>query len=108
MDPFIRRLVLRLTDPNAALSRNRHFYTLDNAEGRYALKLARRLRALAKDIVACRAQGGALRVTPQDGPKRRFRIELQFAAVRGRRTTVLEEAEVELLAQLPGVGEALT
>ena len=41
MDPFVRRLVERLQDPEQPLSRNRHFHTFDSPEGRTALRVFR-------------------------------------------------------------------
>lgn len=107
MDSFVRRLIQRLHDPAAPLSRNRHFHTFDNPEGRYALKIARRLRALQRDILACHLEGKPARFVRQVDPEGLCRVELQFERIKGRRVSLLPAAEFELLAALPGVREAL-
>jgi hypothetical protein len=107
MDPFIRRLVERLHDPARPLSRNRHFHTFDTPEGRSALKVSRRLKSLQRDIMACRKEGRRARFFRQVGPEGEIRIELLMERIQGRRVSHLQDAEFELLAQLPGVREAL-
>jgi hypothetical protein len=107
MDPFVRRLVERLHDPARPLSRNRHFHTFDTPEGRSALKVSRRLKSLQRDIMACRKEGSAARFFRQVGPDGETRIELQMERIQGRRVSLLQDAEFELLAQLPGVRESL-
>ena len=62
MDPFVRKLVLRLFDEGAPLSRNRHFHTFDSPEGKQAMRISRRLRALQLDIAKCKQAGGESRV----------------------------------------------
>lgn len=106
MDPFVRRLVERLHAPAQPLSRNRHFHTFDNPLGRTALKVSRVLKALQKDLLACRAEGGVPQVSrliTETGE----RVELKLPRHKGLRTTRLEPAEYELLCALPGVKEAL-
>ncbi|MBN1205302.1 MAG: hypothetical protein JXB05_10290 [Myxococcaceae bacterium] len=107
MDPFVRRLVERLHDPARPLSRNRHFHTFDTPEGRFALKVSRRLKSLQRDIMACRKEGSPARFFRQVGPDGETRIELLMERIQGRRVSLLQDAEFELLAQLPGVREAL-
>lgn len=107
MDPFVRRLVERLHDPTRPLSRNRHFHTFDTPEGRSALKVSRRLKSLQRDIMACHKEGGRARFFRQLGVDGETRIELQMERIQGRRVSLLQDAEFELLAQLPGVSEAL-
>lgn len=107
MDPFVRRLVERLHDPARPLSRNRHFHTFDTPEGKTALRLSRRLRSLQHDILAAHREGQRARVSRQTGEEGALRIELHFQRVAGRRVSHLHEPEFELLAQLPGVREAL-
>ena len=107
MDPFVRRLVERLHDPARPLSRNRHFHTFDTPEGRSALKVSRRLKSLQRDIMACHKEGSRARFFRQLGPEGQLRIELQMERIQGRRVSLLQDAEFELLAQLPGVREAL-
>ncbi|HLL06452.1 MAG TPA: hypothetical protein VK539_38125 [Myxococcaceae bacterium] len=107
MDPFVRRLVERLHDPARPLSRNRHFHTFDTPEGRSAMKVSRRLKSLQRDIVACLKEGRRARFFRQAGPNGENRIELLMERIQGRRVSHLQDAEFELLAQLPGVREAL-
>lgn len=107
MDPFVRRLVERLHDPTRPLSRNRHFHTFDTPEGRSALKVSRRLKSLQRDIMACHKEGRPARFARQLGEDGETRIELLMERIRGRRVSMLQDAEFELLAQLPGVREAL-
>jgi len=107
MDPFVRRLVERLHDPARPLSRNRHFHTFDTPEGRLALKVSRRLRSLHQDILACLREGRRARLFRHVDPAGEHRIELHFERIAGRRVSHLKKAELELLAQLPGVSDAL-
>ena len=107
MDPYVRRLVERLNDPARPLSRNRHFHTFDTPEGRTALRLSRRLRSLQRDILACFKDGRAARVSRREGDGGALTVELHFQSIGGWRMSVLQPGEYELLAQLPGVSEAL-
>lgn len=107
MDPFVRRLVERLHDPSRPLSRNRHFHTFDTPEGRSALKVSRRLKSLQKDILSCQQEGQRARFFRHVNAEGENRIELHFERVQGRRVSHLKDAEFELLAQLPGVRDAL-
>jgi hypothetical protein len=107
MDPFVRRLVERLHDPTAPLSRNKHFHAFENAEGRAALKISKRLKALQQDIARCFAEGHrpVARQLKESGGAVRMEISLQ--RLHARRLTQLEPAEFELLWALPGVAEAV-
>jgi hypothetical protein len=110
MDPFVRRLIERMHHPSRPLSRNRHFHTFDTPEGRRALRTSRRLRSLQRDILTCRQEGGAARYIRRasgDGSDE-HRIELRLERLSGRRVSLLDGAEFELLSELPGVREALT
>lgn len=107
MSPFVRRLVERLFEPDSGLSRNRHFHTFDNEEGREALRISRRLKALATDIERCRASGGTPAITRTTDHRGKVKVELSLAQTRARRTTLLEEAEYELLLKLPRVRDVL-
>lgn len=107
MDPFVRRLIQRLQDPSEPLSRNRHFHTFDNPDGRYALRMARRLKALQREILACTREGHRARFSRRLEADGGWRIELSLDRVHGRRTSWLAHDEFELLAELPGVREAL-
>lgn len=107
MDPFVRKLVLRLFDAGAPLSRNRHFHTFETPEGKQAMRISRRLRALALDIAKCRQAGGASRVVATKDGEGVVKIEIHLEHLRSTRLTTLEQTEFELLRQLPGVSEAL-
>jgi hypothetical protein len=107
MDPFVRRLVERLHDPSRPLSRNRHFHTFDTPEGRMALKVYRRLKSLHSDLLACVREGHRARLFRHVDARGEHRIELHFERIQGRRVSHLKAAELELLAGLPGVREAL-
>ena len=107
MDSFVRRMIERLHDPASALSRNRHFHTFETPEGRQALKTSRRLKSLQRDIIACHREGRPVEIAQIEEGGGALRIELSFVRIRGRRTAILEPAELELLAQLPGVRESL-
>jgi hypothetical protein len=104
----VRRLVQKLNDPSQPLSRNRHFHTFESPEGKVALKVSRRLLALGKDLLACRSEGRVAQITRQVDPEGHCRLELILDRVHGRRLSLLDEEELELLAELPGVREALS
>ena len=107
MDPFVRKLVLRLFDEGAPLSRNRHFHTFDSPEGKQAMRISRRLKALQLDIAKCRQAGGASQVVATRDPEGVVKVEITLENLRSRRLTTLDEMEFELLRALPGVSEAL-
>jgi len=104
MDPFVRKLVMRLFDEGAPLSRNKHFQTFETPEGKVALRLSKRLRALQHDIAACRREGGRPRITrsTSDGV---VKVEIALEHLKSKRLTTLDEAEFELLRALPGMRE---
>lgn len=106
MDPFVRRLIERLFDPAQPLSRNRHFFAFDNAEGRFALRTSKRLRALQKEILECAREGGGVRTFHHESESG-LRIELRLQRLRCTRVARLTADELTLLTQLPGVREAL-
>src|SRR5207248_9559457 len=107
MDPYVRRLIQRLADPKSPLSRNRHFHTFDNPEGRYALKMSKRLKALQRDILACLAEGRAASCVKQIDAEGTCRIELRLDRIKGSRVSMLAASEFELLTEWPGVRDAL-
>jgi hypothetical protein len=107
MEAFVRRLIRRLHDPSAPLSRNRHFHTFETPEGRKALKASRRLKSLQRDILACAEQGRPPKVSSTVGEDGERRIELSLERIKGRRIALLEADEFDLLAELPGVRESL-
>lgn len=108
MDPFVRRLVERLSHPSRPLSRNRHFHTFDTPEGRAALRIQRRLKSLHTDLLRCVREGGRAQARVLEGADGSRRMELHLTRLHAHRTTLLPEAEWELLLKLPGVPEALS
>lgn len=106
MDAFVRRLVERLLDPGQPLSRNRHFHTFATPEGKRALAVSRRLRALQQAVLDCAARGGTLEVRRLPAT-REVELELTHGGPRSRRVATLERQEFELLRRLPGVSERL-
>ena len=107
MDPFVRRLVERLHDPSTPLSRNRHFHAFENPQGRAALRISKRLKALQKDIARCFAEGSKPVARKLREPDGAVRMEIELTRLHARRLTQLEQAEFELLWALPGVAEAV-
>jgi hypothetical protein len=107
MDAFVRRLVERLLEPSAPLTRNRHFHTFETPEGRRALRLARRLRGLARDIRRCTERGSRPRLR-RDETGQSIRMELRFDDLSGRRLASLSREEYSLLLRIPGVPEQLS
>ncbi len=108
MDPFVRRLVERLFDPAKPLSRNKHFHTFDNDEGRLALRTWKRLKGLAADLKACAAEGGTSRIETSENADGDVVVALRLERLKSSRTTRLDAAEYELLRRLPGVKELLS
>jgi hypothetical protein len=72
-----------------------------------ALKVYRRLNSIHKDILACVKEGRRARLFREVDAEGQHRIELHFERIAGRRVSHLKAAELELLAQLPGVRDAL-
>ena len=107
MDPFVRKLVLRLFDEGAPLSRNRHFHTFESPEGKQAMRISRRLKALQIDIAKCRKAGGDSRVVATRDGAGVVKVEIRLEHLRSTRLTILDEVEFELLRTLPGVSELL-
>ena len=107
MDSFVRRLVERLVAEGRPLSRNRHFHTFDTSEGRTALRIARRLRALQRDVARCRAEGGSVELQRPAPPTPAGTHELCLFHRVGTHRAFLSAEELELLRGLPGIAEAL-
>lgn len=99
MHAFVYRLVERMTGEGPPLSRNRHFHTFLTPEGREALRIARHLRSVARDIAASAARPVVAR---EEG---RIRVEIPVPA--GIRTAWLEKDEYRLLSRMPAVRETL-
>jgi hypothetical protein len=67
----------------------------------------RRLNSLHKDILACVREGRRARLLRHVNDAGEHRIELHFERIAGSRVSHLKAAELELLANLPGVRDAL-
>lgn len=100
MDPFVRKLILRLLDEGRPLSRNRHFHTFESPEGKRAMRISRRLRALQKDIALCRGEGGEPVVRRETTDEGEVRVEIALQHLKSRRLTTLDEGEFELLSRM--------
>jgi hypothetical protein len=107
MDAFIHRLVQRLLDPSRPLSRNRHFHTFETPEGKRALRISRRLQALARDLTRCANEGGEPVVTRAQTAQGDVVIEVRLRRLNSSRVTKLDPTEFELLCRLPGVPAGL-
>jgi hypothetical protein len=107
MDRFVRRLVERLLSEGRPLSRNRHFHTFDTPEGRTALRTARRLRALQRDVLRCLDEGGNVSLKARPGLGVARALELCIAQKVGTHRAFLSKDELELLRALPGLSVAL-
>jgi hypothetical protein len=100
MHAFVYRLVERLTHDGPKLSRNRHFHTFASPEGRRALRIARELRAVARDIAAAAPRRPVL-----DRGEDRVRVEIPIED--GVRVAFLEPEAWEILQLMPVVRAAL-
>lgn len=68
--------------------------------------MSRRLRSLQRDILACAGEGGLTISIRREEAEGQRRIELTLERLRGRRVSMLEEDEFDLLRELPGVEAA--
>lgn len=107
MDSFVRRLVRRLLEEGRPLSRNRHFHTFDTTEGRTALRTARRLRALQRDVLRTGGEGGTVEVRTHPSHPTARQLEVCLSSKVGTHRAFLSKDELELLRGLPGLVEAL-
>jgi hypothetical protein len=106
MRAYIQLLIEHLSDARRTLSRNRHFYTFANPQGRRALRISRHLQSLARDIVTASRSGGPIRVEriEENG---QVRVLLELEKLKARRTAVLSVDEFKLLLRHEDVREAL-
>jgi len=79
-------------------SRNRHYLALSSPEGRRAVRIARHLRSIERDL----EQGLPVRAEPRDG-----RMLLTVAYRSGNRIAWLSEAEYRMLLANPVARAAL-
>lgn len=107
MDAFVRQLVLRLFDAGKPLSRNRHFHTFETPEGKRALKLFKRLRAVGADIKQCHRAGGNSHVRTTKDDSGNIVIEIELSHLRSTRLTRLDHDEFRLLCQVADVQQFL-
>jgi hypothetical protein len=108
VDSFVRQLVLRLFDSGKPLSRNRHFHTFDTPEGKRALKLFKRLRAVSADIKQCHREGGQSSVRLTREQSGHLVLEMRLSQLRGVRFTRLDDDEFRLLCQVTDVRQLLS
>jgi len=92
MHAFVYRLVERLTQEGPPFSRNRHFHTFESPEGKEALRIARRLRSVARDL------GRASE--PPRVRREAERIHLVIPFPDGMRSTWLSRWEWQLLCKI--------
>lgn len=106
MNDFVERLVALLNDEQRPLSRNRHFHTFDNPDGRKAMRISRLLRAMSHDILQQARRGEPMKVAFVK-EKGQVRVQLQFVRLKAQRTAYLSPREFELLLQNEDVRKAL-
>jgi hypothetical protein len=97
MTGFVERAVRRMRQ-DSGFSRNRHFVALSSPEGRRAVRIARHLRSIERDL----EKGWPARVERRDG-----RLLLTVAYRGGSREAWLSEAEYRMLLDNPAVRAAL-
>ena len=97
MAGFVELAVRRMRE-DRGFSRNRHFLALSSPEGRRAVRIARHLRSIERDLEA----GWPARVEPKDG---RVRVSLAYRG--GTREAWLSPAEYRMLLSNPIVRAAL-
>src|SRR5690606_38782445 len=91
MHALVHRLVERLTQGGPPFWRSRHFHTFESPEGKLALRIARRLRSVARDI--------ARASEPPRFQREAERIRLVIPLPDGARTTWLSLWEWQLLSR---------
>ena len=106
MRAFRLKLVEQLLEAPGALSRNRHFDTFADADGKSALRLSRYLRALERDILAQHERGEAIAMEAAERHGEPA-VRIELTRPRGKQLAYLSRDELQLLLQRPGVREAL-
>ena len=101
MDPFVRKLVECLLDEQKPISRNRHFHTLATPEGAVAVRISRRIRAIAKEITRCQAVGALLSIRSHENGG--YEVLIVHDKVKLSRRALIDHDEMTLLAQMPGL-----
>jgi hypothetical protein len=97
MTGFVERAVRRMRQ-DSGFSRNRHFVALSSPEGRRAVRIARHLRSIERDL----EKGWPARAEHRDG-----RVLLTVAYRGGSREAWLSSAEYRMLLDNPAVRTAL-
>ena len=97
MPGFVERAVRRMRE-DRGFSRNRHFVALSSPEGRRAVRIARHLRSLERDLAA----GLPARVQTRDG-----RVLVTIAYRGGTREAWLSPSEYRMLLYSPAAQGAL-
>lgn len=97
MGTFVERAVRRMRQ-DSGFSRNRHFVALSSPEGRRAVRIARHLRSIERDL----EKGWPARVEHREG-----RVLLTVAYRGGSREAWLTVAEYRMLLDNPAVRAAL-
>ena len=97
MAGFVERAVRRMRE-DRGFSRNRHFLALSSPEGRRAVRIARHLRSIERDVLA----GWPVRAEPRDG-----RVLVTVAYRGGTRSAWLSPGEYRMLLANPAVRLAL-
>lgn len=108
MDPFLRQLVRTLVQDASPLTRNKHFHTFDNKEGRQALRLSQRLLSLRRDLTQCHQQGGSIVINHDTAEDNRSFVVLKLRWQRNHRECKLWHDEFELLVEFSDVQETLS
>jgi hypothetical protein len=97
MAGFVERAVRRMRQ-DRGFSRNRHFLALSSPEGRRAVRIARHLRSIERDL----ERGLPVRVEPWDG-----RVRLTVTYRGGTREAWLSHGEYRMLLANPAARAAL-
>lgn len=97
MAGFVELAVRRMRE-DRGFSRNRHYVALSSPEGRRAVRIARHLRSIERDLEA----GWPARVESRDG-----RVLVTVVYRRGNRSAWLSEGEYRMLLANPAVRAAL-
>ena len=97
MGTFVERAVRRMRQ-DSGFSRNRHFVALSSPEGRRAVRVARHLRSIERDL----EKGWPARAERREG-----RVLLTVAYRGGSREAWLSAAEYRMLLDNPVVRAAL-
>jgi len=107
MKAYVQRLVARLCEADRPLSRNKHFHTFANADGREALRISRRLRSLIHDILAQAQAGESIRVEPIRDQGRLVKVLVEFVRLKAHRTAYLTPEEYGVLMAREDVRRAV-